>query len=104
MANFLPSARPAWAVTAWVDDNNIYVEIPVTNGPPYVTKYAFSDAGLSKALGQMRDIYRAQAPTGGSYNLTRHPILVAKDQVKSKNFTDDQRASARDVLKKMKNI
>ena len=103
MTTFASSARPPWAVTMWVDDHAVYMELPVKNGPPYITKHEFCEGGLSKALGMMRDIYRAQAPSGGSYNLTKHPLIEANAKAKSRSpqATDAQREAARATLKRL---
>lgn len=98
MTTYLPSGRPAWAVTMWMDDSAVYMELPCKDGPPYITRYELCEGGLSKALGMMRDIYRASAPTGGSYNLTKHPILVKNEKALGDEAT---RAKTRAVLKRL---
>lgn len=98
--SFLPSGKPTWAVVAWVDDNSVFIELPCKDGPPYIQKFAFSDAGLSKALGLMRDLHRKQRPQGGTYAFAKHPKIKAAKG----DFTEAQRANARDVLKRLKII
>lgn len=100
MTTYSLTAKPAYAVVAWVDDNHVYVELPCTDGPPYITKYANTEAGLSKALGLMRDIHRKMKPVGGTFNLTQHPKLIRRDGKAS----GASHAKARAILKQMKII
>lgn len=100
-AEYLSTGRPPWAVTAWVDDSYVYIELPCKDGPPYIEKHAFSESGLSKALGMMRDLYRKQRPKGGTYSLSRHPKLIAMDKSKGlPQASDSQRTIVRNILKK----
>lgn len=94
---FATCAAPAWATTCWADDNAIYVQLPCKDGPPYVVKYAFTENGLSRALGLMRDLHRKQAEP---YIPCDHP-LVRKVGTPA---TTDQRTSARNVLRRLKII
>lgn len=100
-ASFAPSGRPTWAITCWADDVAVYVELPCKDGPPYITKYALTEAGLSKALSLMRELHRKAQPAGSSYSAPIHP--KTKYDAKGE-FTKDQRASARNVLKRLKII
>lgn len=101
MTTTAKSAKPVWAVTAWVDDNNVFVELPTTDAPNYIMKFDLTEAGLSKALKLMRDTHRKAQPTGGYYQLPQQPIVrkVSKSQ-----FTEDQRAKARATLKRLGKI
>lgn len=98
MTTYATTGRPSWAVTAWVDDRNVYVELPAKEGPPFITSYPLTEAGLSQALNLMRNVHRDHAPLGGSYK------YVKDDRIKTKltPFTDDQRAKAQAVLKRLK--
>lgn len=96
------SARPVWAVTAWVDDNFVFVELPTTDAPNYIMKFDLTEAGLSKALKLMRDTHRKAQPTGGYYKLPDQPIV--RKVAKPSQFTDDQRAKARATLKRLGKI
>lgn len=91
------TAKPLWAVTAWVDDNAVYVELPTLTGPYYISKFPLTESGLSKALNLMRTIHRQAQPRGGSYRFTQPNITRA-----TPNFSEDQRQKARDVLKRLK--
>lgn len=87
------SARPVYAVTMWCDFTNIYVELPVSGGPPYITKYALTEGGLSKALATMRDLH-AKA-NASDFIMPIHPLLM-------KNSSAPQRDNALAVLRKLK--
>lgn len=100
MTTYASTGRPAWAVIAWVDDNAVYIELP-TDTVPYISKFPLTEAGLSKALGLMRDARRKQAIThsGGQRILfERHPKLPKPVA------TDEQRQAVRGILKRMKII
>ena len=57
MTTFAPSAKPRWAVTAWVDANNIFIEIPIRDAAPFIWKSPLTTAGLAEARGRMRDYH-----------------------------------------------
>lgn len=99
-AKFAPSARPAYAQYTWCDDNYIYVELPSSNKelPSYVMKFSNTEGGLSKALGLLRDAHRKQAPKGGYYRPSRQPVIRVLER---DAFTQEQRTTAREILKKM---
>lgn len=96
-ATAAPSARPAWAITAWIDDSFVYTEVPAISGPPLIQKYELCDAGLSKALAFMRDLHRKHQPAGGSYTITQQAKIKTKAEP-----SVDQRAKASAILKRMK--
>ncbi len=108
--SYLASGKPSWATTMWVDDNAVYMELPVTDGPAFITRYEFSEGGLSKALGMMRDLHREKNPDNRPLNLTKHPIIAAsaKAKVLAKTRVPEastaQRDNARAVLKRLKVI
>ena len=91
-------ARPPWAVTAWVDDVAIYIELPTVNGSPYVHKFAHTEGGLSKALNFMRQQHKSHQPQGGYYIVPDFPITRKGPEVKA---TERARESARAVLKRL---
>lgn len=98
MSTPLPSAAPPWAVTIWADDNAVYVELPTSPGnPPYVTRYPFTEAGLSKALWIMRKAYTsATAGRTQPANYTTHPFLTSAPAT-----NDAVRIAAREVMRKL---
>lgn len=103
-ATFAKSAKPSYAVTCWADDNNVFVELPCDNAPPYIITFALTSDGLGKALSVMRELYVRELPIrrGGKEpaNYTRsdsHPKLVKP----SVTATESQRESARAVLRKL---
>lgn len=52
-----PDYRPPWAVIAWADEANVYIELPVKDGPPYIQRYPLTEGGLAKALKVMIDAH-----------------------------------------------
>lgn len=103
-AYFSSTGRPAWAITAWVDDSYVYTELPVKDGPPLIQKYAFSEAGLSKALGLMRNLHRKLSdPTVGQPQLQPHPNVKHKRTLyrgKPIEVSSEQRDMVHALLKK----
>lgn len=89
------TGRPAWAVTAWCDENSIYIELSGVNGP-YITCYPLNEGGLSKALHLMRDCH-AQAASP----IYQRPGVVEAYKPKGP-FSESQRERARELLKRMK--
>lgn len=99
---FAPSAHPPWAVVAWCDDRAIYIELPCVDGPPYVTKYDLTEGGLSKALRLMRDARRklAKPSISGDFDVAKHPKI--QRATATRKSTVEQRAKARDILRKIR--
>jgi hypothetical protein len=107
----LSTAKPSHALTMWVDDTAIYVEIPATNGGyPYIQHFPLHEAGLSKALNFLRTRYES-APTAEK-NYTRAPVepgyvcesagaSVVYRRQKGVKQTDVERAQAVAVLRKL---
>ena len=101
-------ARPIYAVTMWSDDNWIYVELPVIGSIPYIAKFAFTEGGLSKALHVLRTA-RTKAPPS-TYSSPKgsppsgHIARITHPRIKKPvpTTTEEQRAQARDVLRKLK--
>lgn len=60
-AEYASSAKPRWAVTAWVDSNFVYIEIPIKDKAPFISKYALTASGLGEALGQMKKYHTIEA-------------------------------------------
>ena len=97
MTTGAPEAKPIYAVTMWSDDNWIYVELPVTDSIPYITKFAFTEGGLSKALHVLRTARKKELPSRVSTTTVDHPKLKKP----APKTTDEQRANASAVLKKL---
>ena len=109
-ASLAPFAHPSYALTCWVDEVNIYIEIPSTAGNPYVQKFPLIESGLSKALHFLKLRYEI-APIAEK-NYTREPeepgyvckstgASVVYRKQKTKVQTDEQRAAALAVLRKL---
>lgn len=88
--------RPPWAVTMWADDEAIYLEIPAKDGPPFIQRYLKTEGGLSKALALMVTTHRKHQPKGGSYKIVNS--FTRKSTIN--DFTQDQRETARAILRK----
>lgn len=87
--------RPPSAIAVWSDTRFIYAEIPSSDGGvPLILKYAFAEAGLTKVLALMKKQALAFDPKGGFYSIPLPKIT------KPAAFTETQRATARDILKK----
>lgn len=94
-AQSLSTARPPWAITAWVDTVNIYIELPCKDSVPYIMKFALSEAGLSKALWLLRERHEAGRPL--RIEKDTHPKISRHDP----SATETQREAARAVLRKL---
>lgn len=105
-ATFLKTARPAHAVIMWSDDNNIYVELPCKgDNPPFIQKFAYSDGGLSKALGFLKvQKNKTYGETRYRYEEPKdHPLVRRTAAVEAALSPEEaeRRQKARDILKKM---
>lgn len=58
-ATLAPTAAPAYAVLMWMDDRNIYAELPSPNGP-VVISFSITAGGLNKALDLLRGRHRVE--------------------------------------------
>lgn len=92
-AEYASSAKPRWAVTAWVDANNVFIEIPIKDKPPFISKYPLTTDGLSLALNQMKKFHTIEAGP---------PQFVIPPRVAANNskYSDDTRSKALAVLRK----
>lgn len=91
-AEFAESARPRWAVTAWVDHNNIFIEIPIKDKPPFIVKFPLTAEGLGEALKKMRNYHVIEAGPAVYQippRLISEPVLVT-----------NRKAMARAILRK----
>lgn len=92
------TARPPWAHEMWCDDTHIYVELPSTNGAPFIMKFSLTEGGLSKALNFMRTEHHKHQPQGGYYVVPDFPITRKGPEVKA---TERTRESTRAILKRL---
>ena len=90
---------PPHAVTCWVDDRNVYVELP-TKGQPYIQRFPITEAGFHKALSALKDIHDK---IGRRYVLYTETDIKQAYRTKSKpkqtQFTDAQIQQAMEILK-----
>jgi len=96
---FAPSAKPSWALTCWVDDRYVYIEVPTTMQHPFVEKFPIHEQGLSHALNFLRKRYEL-VPLGEK-NYTAPPIRPSTVNGKPPVQTADQRDAALNVLRKL---
>lgn len=101
-AHLAPSAKPPWSVTCWADDVNVYLEVPGT--PPHILKYPLCEAGLSKALWFLRDVYNKTKPKSPNGKPKSAVIRRFEGKREVPQFSEESRATAREVLKKLKII
>lgn len=92
-AEFLPAHKPRWAVIAYVDNNNVFVEIPVKDQAPFIAKYPLTAAGLGEALSRMK-AYHAEKSGPPVYTV---PPRIASTP---SPYRDDTRAKAQAILRK----
>lgn len=91
--------RPPHAVVCWVDEMNVYVELPM-EPTPYIQKYPITEAGFHKALSALKDIHDRIGRTYVLY--TREDIKQAyrkKPEKIKPQFTEAQRNIAMQILK-----
>ena len=92
MSTFAPSARPPRTAIAWAAADGIYVEIPCKDGPPYITRYHKTEAGLIAALNILIEHQATETRTVAR----SHPKL----RKVGPSFDESERAEARLALKK----
>src|SRR5690349_12373366 len=98
-ATYAPIARPPNTAIAWASKDSLYVEIPCRDGPPLVCRYRKSIEGLAAALNVLvehdEQVHRTIQ--------TSHPkITKVPPSPKVAWATEEQRARARDILKRLK--
>jgi hypothetical protein len=91
-AHLADTAAPDYAVQCWCDLRSIYFQFPSTHGP-CVISFPRDSIGLAKALDLLKSRH---ATEGHGTPYVAPPIPYAK----SPNVTQEQRASARDILRK----
>jgi len=104
MSATVTTFRPPWAITCWVDDEYVYVEMPGET-MPYIQRHALSEAGFAKALNVLREVHRQHPlrPIGRS----KYPMPTPKvthprrGKLPRGEFTPEQRLTALALVKKM---
>lgn len=102
MTTFAPSARPSGCAIAWATAKEIFVEIPCAGLPPYITRHKRTASGLAEALGVMVE-HEAKGTRGIAMRKQRtaSPSDHPKIRRPAASFTDDQRARARDAVRRL---
>jgi len=100
---------PAYAVTMWTNDREIFVAMPMTSGgTPFIISFPLNEGGLTKALEVLRKRPKEViVPTAAQPANYTKP--VAQPQVRRSAFqeklynetTPEQRTAAMDLLKKL---
>jgi hypothetical protein len=92
-AEFLPTGKPRWAVTAWVDHHNVFIEIPVKDQAPFIAKYLKTPEGFREALTRLMEYHAEKSGP---------PVYVVPPRIAStpSPYKDDTRAKARAALVK----
>lgn len=96
--------RPPWARYMWFDSEHIYIEMPVTDGPPIILKERWTEAGLNKMLHLMKRTAEVSAAYQGKNGWEKpHPIVRRpRDPAKPKpEMSTESRSTARNILKKL---
>lgn len=107
-ANMSDEIKPPWAFSIWSNHDHIFVELPAINGSQaHVVKVPNNEKGLKKilVLAKSRDI---GSKLGTKGDPTQHqiqkieydPAMIRRSRVKLK-FTNEQRAGAREILRKL---
>jgi hypothetical protein len=107
MSNIAPTGAPPWARKLWYDSASIYLEMPVTDHPPIILKFDFTDAGLSKALKMMKQVAETSAEYAGKNGWERpHPVVkrFTQNAKPAPQMTTESRSLARDILRKLRMI
>lgn len=100
---------PAYAVTMWTNDREIFVAMPMTTGgQPFIISFPLNEGGLTKALEVLRKRPKEViVPTAAQpANYTKPPVQpqvkMSKAQEKLHAETSpEQRNAATDLLRKM---
>ncbi len=100
---------PAYAVTMWTNDIEIFVAMPVASGgQPYIVSFSLNEGGLTKALEILRKRPKEVVlPTAAQpANYTKPPVQpqVKRGKIAEKlhsETTAEQRQRAQDLIKQM---
>lgn len=99
MNTFASTARPLGAAIAWATKDALFVEMPTKSGPPFIVRYRKTVDGLSAALNVLIE-HQESAPR----SVPRDHPSISRPPPPSKApwATEDQRAKAREILKRLK--
>jgi hypothetical protein len=103
MSATITAFRPPWAITCWVDDNYVYVEMP-GQPIPYIQRHSLTEAGFSKALNALRTVHREHGSRKGGhvkYAMPKPKVTTPRTKRGKDDFSPEQRMNALAVLKKM---
>jgi len=100
---------PAYAVTMWEGDHDIFVALPMTaGGTPYIMRFPRNEGGLALALGVLnkrkKEVLTPTAAEPANYTLPKHQpqVKLSKSQEKlHSETTPEQRENAQALLRKL---
>ncbi len=109
MANLDMDPIPAYAVTMWTNDREIFVAMPMTTGgQPFIISFPLNEGGLAKALEVLRKRPKEVIlPTAAQpANYTKPPVqpqvkLSKASEKLHAETTPEQRVAAQDLLRKL---
>lgn len=109
MAQLDPNPIPAYAVTMWASDREIFVAMPMAKGGvPYIVSFPLHEGGLSQALDILRKRPRETLlPTAAQPANYTKPVVQAQVRTSKAHerlvaeTTPEQRDAAQALLRKL---
>jgi hypothetical protein len=100
---------PAYAVTMWTNDREIFVAMPMTTGgTPFIISFALNEGGLTKALEVLRKrpkeviVPTAAQPANYTKPAVQPQVKLSKAAEKlHAETTPEQRVAAQELLRKL---
>lgn len=100
----MTNMKPPWAAYIWFDTRNLYLELPCASGKlPHTTILPFTEGGMAKAIKIIQATCGKDTvvPFPGTYPFASRPKATVTKPLSPGRFTEAQRASAREVLRKL---
>ena len=100
---------PAYAVTMWASDTDVFVALPMTKGGiPYIMRFPLNEGGLTRALEVLKERKR-EVLTPTKENPTNYTVPPQQPQVRVSKArerllaetTPEQRDAAQSLLRKL---
>lgn len=109
MASLDTDPIPAYAVTMWTNDREIFVAMPMSKGgQPFIISFPLNECGLTRALEVLRKRPKEVIlPTAAQpANYTKPPVqpqvkLSKASEKLHAETTPEQRAAAQELLRKL---
>lgn len=95
------TARPAWALSIWLDHGELFIEMPVKDSIPYILRMPYTPTSIIKLLGTIQATHdKLIPPTNGRVvDMTTHPTIKRAPKP-TVEFTDDQRGKVMEMLRR----